>query len=80
MLHVNKFFFFFILKLLLVKIKPYCSQSAFALVIFELLSVSPENLVKMAKSVLTLQVDGNKQGLVSLEIPKLRLGVSFICI
>jgi len=78
-LHINKLFSSFILKILLVKIKLYCSQNAFAPDIFELLLVISENLVKMAKRVLTLQMYGNKQGLVLLEIPKLKLGLFFIC-
>lgn len=51
MLHVNKFslFLFFPLKLLLVKIKLYCSQSTFVLVIFERLLFITGNLVKMTK-------------------------------
>lgn len=34
--------------------------------------------MKMAKSVLTLQRDSDKQGQVSLEVPNLKLGLSLI--
>lgn len=72
------FFFLIPLKPLLVKIKPYCSSEC--IYCCHLWTAFGHHLVKMAPGALTLQIDGNKWGLASLEIPKFKPGLFYVCI